>query len=111
MATTVVKQENILDVIPPELMGAELRLARRQAKFTQAEAATFIGAARTTLVAIEQGKRRIQAGELIRLARAYGKQVSDFVRPRPVIKGFGELQAEFVRLHRNYIRRMKRRAA
>ena len=47
-----------------------------------------IDVARTTITAIEKGERRIKAEELIKLARAYGRQVSDFVRPAPKIDPF-----------------------
>ena len=43
-------------------IGERLRLAREATKLTQADAARLIGAARTTVVAIEQGKRRIPNG-------------------------------------------------
>ncbi|XWK89578.1 MAG: XRE family transcriptional regulator [Phormidium sp.] len=52
------------------------------------DAAQVIDAARTTIVAIEKGERRLKPKELIKLARAYGKAVSDFVRPSPVIEPF-----------------------
>ena len=55
---------------------------------TQESAAKVINAARTTMVAIEKGERRLKATELIKLARAYGKSVSDFVRERPVVQPF-----------------------
>jgi DNA-binding XRE family transcriptional regulator len=44
---------------------------------TQADAAQVIDAARTTIIAIEKGERRLKPNELIKLARAYGKAVSD----------------------------------
>ena len=62
---------------------------------TQADAAKVIDAARTTMVAIEKGRRRLKATELIKLARAYGRSVSDFVRPRPVVQPF---EVQFRRL-------------
>jgi DNA-binding XRE family transcriptional regulator len=40
------------------------------------------------MVAIEKGDRRLKPGELIKLARAYGKSVSDFVRPRSFVEPF-----------------------
>ena len=80
-----------LDVLAqrdPVALGRALQEARRRARCTQEEAARAIGVARTTVVAIEQGARRIRPGELIRLARAYGRDVSDFVRPRPAVEPF-----------------------
>src|SRR5260370_8415742 len=43
---------------------------------------------RTTITAIEKGERRIKAEELIKLTRAYGRQVSDFVRSHPKVEPF-----------------------
>ena len=79
---------NILNTIDMSDLGKKLQEARKQRGLTQADAAQIIEAARTTITAIEKGERRIKAGELIQLARAYGRQVSDFVRPRPTIEPF-----------------------
>jgi Zn-dependent peptidase ImmA (M78 family)/DNA-binding XRE family transcriptional regulator len=77
---------NILDKIDTQRLGELLQQARNQCGMTQADAANVIDAARTTMVAIEKGERRLKPTELIKLARAYGRAVSDFVRPRPVIQ-------------------------
>lgn len=61
-------------------VGERLRLAREGRKITQAAAADLIGAARTTIVAIEQGKRRIQIEELQKLAAAYGTSANAILR-------------------------------
>ena len=79
---------NVLDTIDLRELGQELQRAREKRGMTQQEAAQVINVARTTLTAIEKGDRRIRAGELISLARAYGRQVSDFVRPRPPVEPF-----------------------
>lgn len=79
---------NILDTIDPRQLGERLKQARKQRGMTQADAAKVIDAARTTMVAIEKGERRLKSNELIELARAYGKAVSDFVRPEPAIEPF-----------------------
>ncbi len=79
---------NVLDTIDLRELGKELQRAREKRGMTQQEAAQVIDVARTTLTAIEKGARRIRAGELIALARAYGRQVSDFVRQRPAIEPF-----------------------
>lgn len=79
---------NILDDLDLRELGRELQQARKRSRYTQEEAAALIGAARTTLTAIEKGERRIRPDELIKLARAYNRQVSDFVRPHPVIEPF-----------------------
>ena len=79
---------NILDSIDPRRLGDLLQQARKKMGMTQADAARVIDAARTTLVAIEKGERRLKPNELIQLARAYGRSVSDFVRPTPAIEPF-----------------------
>ncbi|HBB36218.1 MAG TPA: transcriptional regulator [Cyanobacteria bacterium UBA8803] len=79
---------NILDNIDLRKLGELLQQARKKCNMTQADAAKVIGAARTTIVAIEKGERRLKPNELIKLARAYGRAVSDFVRPSPVVEPF-----------------------
>lgn len=79
---------NILDNIDLRKLGEVLQQARKKCSMTQADAAKVINAARTTIVAIEKGERRLKPNELIKLARAYGKAVSDFVRPSPIIEPF-----------------------
>ena len=81
-------EENILDKLDMHRLGRELQLARTKRGLTQADAAQYLDVARTTLTAIEKGERRIKAEELIKLARAYGKQVNDFIRQRPQIEPF-----------------------
>ncbi|MEG4281564.1 XRE family transcriptional regulator [Microcoleus sp. A006_D1] len=79
---------NILDNIDLRTLGELLQQARKKCGMTQSDAANIIDVARTTIVAIEKGERRLKATELIKLARAYGRSVSDFVRSRPVIQPF-----------------------
>jgi Zn-dependent peptidase ImmA (M78 family)/DNA-binding XRE family transcriptional regulator len=79
---------HILDDLDLRVLGRDLQQARKQSGLTQEAAAAIIGAARTTLTAIEKGERRIKPEELITLARAYGRQVSDLVRVRPAIAPF-----------------------
>lgn len=73
-------QERLSDVE----VGERLRIAREAAKLKQAEAADIIGAARTTIVAIEQGHRRIRTDELQKLARAYGTSANAILRREAV---------------------------
>jgi Zn-dependent peptidase ImmA (M78 family) len=70
--------------IAPTEVGERLRIAREAAKITQADAATAIGVARTTLVAIEQGQRRARINELQLLARQYGTSVNALLRRESV---------------------------
>ena len=64
-------------------LGKRLRLARERAGVTQAQAADEIEIARTTLVAIEGGKRRVRMEELRQLARIYGESVNALARSEP----------------------------
>jgi Zn-dependent peptidase ImmA (M78 family)/DNA-binding XRE family transcriptional regulator len=77
---------NILDSIDLRSLGELLQVARKKSSMTQADAAKIINAARTTIVAIEKGERRLKSSELIKLSRAYGRAVSDFIRPSPVVE-------------------------
>jgi Zn-dependent peptidase ImmA (M78 family)/DNA-binding XRE family transcriptional regulator len=81
-------KDNILDVINLHSLGDQLQQARKNRGLTQADAASLIDVARTTIVAIEKGDRRIKATELIKLARAYGRSVSDFLQPAPTTQSF-----------------------
>src|SRR4051812_11494346 len=67
-------------IIDNAALGERLRIARDAAKVTQAHAAEAIGAARTTLVAIEQGGRRPRLNELQILAGLYETTVNALLR-------------------------------
>ena len=73
----------LIDLIPANI-GARLRLAREVAGITQANAAMKIDAARTTLIAIEKGQRRIRTGELQKLAILYDTSVNALLRREAV---------------------------
>lgn len=69
----------------PRELGARLREARKAAGLTQEIAADELGVARTTLLAIEKGERRIQPPELVRLAGVYRRSLNELLRPgKPV---------------------------
>lgn len=61
-------------------IGERLRIAREATKLTQTAAAEAIGAARTTIVAIEQGKRRIRIDELQKLTKLYSTSANAILR-------------------------------
>ena len=65
-------------------IGQRLRIARKTAQLTQAAAAAAIEVARTTLVAIEQGKRRVRTQELQALAIRYGTSANAILRREAV---------------------------
>ncbi|MCY4462166.1 MAG: XRE family transcriptional regulator [Albidovulum sp.] len=65
-------------------VGNRLRIAREATGITQADAAAGIDVARTTLLAIEKGQRRIRPEELQRLARLYATSVNALLRRESV---------------------------
>jgi Zn-dependent peptidase ImmA (M78 family)/DNA-binding XRE family transcriptional regulator len=73
-----------LEQIAPGDLGERLRIAREAAGIKQAEAASAIEVARTTLVAIEQGQRRIRMNELQQLAKLYRTSVNAVLRQEAV---------------------------
>lgn len=81
-------QNNILDNIDPIVLGNRLQDSRKAGGLTQQAVADHMEMARTTLVAIEKGERRLTPGELIKLAALYGRQVSDFVGRQSVVTSF-----------------------
>jgi len=64
--------------------GERLRKARETARLTQADAAREANMARTTLIAIEQGQRRIRTDELQVLARLYKTSANAVLREEAV---------------------------
>jgi len=80
--------ENVLNEIDPRVLGARLQEARKACGPTQQEVADHMEMARTTLVAIEKGERRLSPQELIRLSSFYGRSVSEFVARQTVVEGF-----------------------
>ena len=73
-----------LDSIDAAEVGARLRGAREAAGLTQTDAAVDLRVARTTLVAMEQGRRRVRTEELQHLARLYGTSVNAVLRREAV---------------------------
>ena len=63
-------------------LGERLKDARKARGLTQEEVATKLGILRTTLVAIEKGDRRVTPGELIEMAKMFGRPISEFVSTR-----------------------------
>ena len=71
---------NSIDQMPPGEVGERLKLGREHAKMTQSEAARHLGIARTTLVAIVQGQRRVRINELQQFAQLYKSSVNALLR-------------------------------
>lgn len=74
----------MLSDIDPRDLGDRLRICRERAGLTQAAAADSIGVARTTLVAIEQGVRRVRLAEIQGLSRCYGVRMNELLRKESV---------------------------
>ena len=80
--------ESILEQLDPRVLGGRLQDARKAAGLTQQQVADALGVARTTVVAIEKGERRISANELVRFAKICHRSVSDFVSRKTVTESF-----------------------
>ena len=84
--------EDAVAGVEPREMGRRLREARRARGLTQEESAANLNIARTTIVAIEQGQRRVQNNEVFQLAELYGRPLSDFVGSR---RDVGDFSVQF----------------
>jgi Zn-dependent peptidase ImmA (M78 family)/transcriptional regulator with XRE-family HTH domain len=73
-----------LDNRDPRELGDRLRAARAKAGLTQEAAADLLQLARTTLIALEKGQRRIRQEELRAMAHAYGASVNALLRPNAI---------------------------
>ncbi len=75
---------SLLDTMTPIEVGERLRDARERTKVKQAEAAEKVGLSRTTLIAIEQGQRRVRIDELRKLANVYKMSINELMRQEAV---------------------------
>lgn len=64
--------------IERERLGERLRETRKYLGLKQEEVAAHLGIPRSALSEIENGRRRVEALELTRLARLYGQRASYF---------------------------------
>lgn len=65
--------------VRPEVLGGRLKVARIAKRMTQESAAAGLGLARTTIVAIEAGKRLVSPSELRAFAALYGIKESELL--------------------------------
>lgn len=75
---------SLLDTMPPTEVGERLRGARDRVKLKQAEAAEAVGLSRTTLIAIEQGQRKVRIDELRKLAALYKMSINELMRQEAI---------------------------
>ena len=68
----------------PLALAERLKVARSTAGLTQEEVSQALKIARTTLVALEQGHRRVKPEELREFAKLYGVSVNALLRPSSV---------------------------
>ncbi len=80
--TTFPMDSNLLNSLDQRQLGARLKDARKNRGLTQEAVSVKLDIKRTTLVAIEKGDRRVTPGELIEMAKMYGRPVSEFVSRR-----------------------------
>ena len=76
--------KTVIEKLPNTEIGERLRIARESAKLTQAAAAKVIEVARTTIIAIEKGQRRVRIDELQKLAAIYNTSVNAILRREAV---------------------------
>jgi Zn-dependent peptidase ImmA (M78 family)/DNA-binding XRE family transcriptional regulator len=73
-----------IERIESSVLGERLRIARSRAGLTQDQAARAVEMARTTLVAIEKGERRVRPTELGLLAQLYASSLNELLRDHAV---------------------------
>ncbi len=73
-----------LDKFDQRMLAERLRIARAAAGITQEKVASELGIARTTLVAIERGLRRLSPQEFWALCRLYRCTANEFLRSSAV---------------------------
>jgi Zn-dependent peptidase ImmA (M78 family)/transcriptional regulator with XRE-family HTH domain len=78
--------------VSSQQLGERITAARKRQKLTQAELATRLGVARTTVVAMEKGERRPASGEIVQIASIVGVSVNELLREHGVI---GEVAPRF----------------
>jgi Zn-dependent peptidase ImmA (M78 family)/DNA-binding XRE family transcriptional regulator len=76
---TTMNQAPAFDQIDPQHLGERLQLARKAKSLTQEAVAEHLDVARTTLVAIEKGERRIRPSELFQLAELYERDPQELL--------------------------------
>jgi Zn-dependent peptidase ImmA (M78 family)/DNA-binding XRE family transcriptional regulator len=69
-----------LSTMDPRSLGARIREAREACGLTQQQLSDRMGVARTTIVAIEKGERRLKPKELVELAALLGRSVSQLLQ-------------------------------
>jgi Zn-dependent peptidase ImmA (M78 family)/transcriptional regulator with XRE-family HTH domain len=79
--------EHLLDLKEPQKLGVRVREAREARGWTQLQMAERLGMARTTVVAIEKGERRLKPHELFEIASCLGRSVSELLQRTTPVEG------------------------
>ena len=74
-------------MVSSKVLGERIAFLRRRRGLTQSQLAERLGVARTTLVAIESGERRVDSNEIIAIARALDARVHELARPNLATAG------------------------
>jgi Zn-dependent peptidase ImmA (M78 family)/transcriptional regulator with XRE-family HTH domain len=80
--------KHVLNHIDPKTIGSRVQEARKARGLTQQAVAEHMKMARTTLVAIEKGERRITPHEVVKFSELLARPVSEFVSRQSVTVGF-----------------------
>lgn len=75
---------SVLELQDPRELGERLRAARSKAGLTQEDAAQSLNLARTTLIAIERGQRKVRPEEIRSMADLYSSSVNALLRPSSI---------------------------
>jgi len=75
--------ENTIDNLNQQWLGSQLKAARNARSLTQGDVAAEMGFARTTLVSIEKGERKVTSRELVSFAKLYGRNLSEWLVEKP----------------------------
>lgn len=72
----------------PRMLGLRIQEARKARGMSQQDAAEGLGISRPTYIAIESGKRPLQAEEIIRISELLGRTVHDLLEQSEPIRNF-----------------------
>lgn len=86
----------LLQSVDPKMVGHRIQELRKSRGLTQQDVAHLLGVARTTITAVESGRRQLQPSEMLRLCDTWGLSVNELLRRREVISSFvPQLRAAF----------------
>ncbi len=88
--------QELLQSVDPRTIGHRIQELRKAKRLTQQDVANLLGVARTTITAVENGRRQLQPREMVRLCDSWGLSVNELLRQREVVDNFvPQLRAVF----------------